>query len=162
MDGFRQTWLPLSDRLYRLAFHLLEDAAEAEDAVQDLYVRLWSKRSTLTEVRSPEAFALTMMRNLCLDRLRARKNHPEPLPEGLSMADGTPGPERLAVDREAVRRMQAAMAALPQRQRTVLRLRVLEGLEYEEIARQTGLSQIPLRVLLSQARKTLKSSYEKD
>ena len=162
MEDFRQTWLPLTDGLYRLAFHLLGDAAEAEDAVQDLYVKLWTRRRQLRDIASPRAYALVLMRNLCLDRIRARARRPAPLPEGLPVPDPEPGPDRRAIDRDEMGRLRLEMESLPSRQREVLRLRVLEGLEYGEITRRTGLSTLHLRVLPSNARKTLRKRYGKD
>ena len=63
-EEFRNTWLPLSDALYRVAFYMLEDEADAKDVVQDLYVKLLAKSPE--DVRNPKAYAITMLRNMGL------------------------------------------------------------------------------------------------
>ena len=65
---FRNTWLPLSDALYRVAFYMLEDESDAKDVVQDLYVKRLAKSPE--DVRNPKAYAMTMLRNMCIDRIR--------------------------------------------------------------------------------------------
>ena len=68
---FKEKYLPLGEPLYRVAFYMLESGADAEDAVQDLFVRLWSSRDSLDSVRNPKAYCITMLRNICIDRMRA-------------------------------------------------------------------------------------------
>ena len=67
-EEFRNTWLPLSDALYRVAFYMLEDESDAKDVVQDLYVKLLAKSPE--DVHNPKAYAITMLRNMCIDRIR--------------------------------------------------------------------------------------------
>ena len=74
LQEFKSTVLPVKDRLYRLALHMLKSVHEAEDTLQDVMVKLWSKRMQLDTYRSVEALAVTMTRNLCLDRLKSKKN----------------------------------------------------------------------------------------
>ena len=67
---FHTVWIPLQERFYRVAFYILEDRADALDAVQDLYVKLWKIRDSLDLVRNPGAYGALLMRNLCIDRIR--------------------------------------------------------------------------------------------
>ena len=151
---FHKEYLSLSDILYRTAFYMLESEAEAEDAVQEVYLKLWDSRDSLDEVRSPKAYSLTLLKNLCLDRIRrARKIcFPEQLPE-----TGTPRLQDDELDARArLDKVLKAVKSLPDRQREILLLRTVEGLSYEEIAERTGMNYLTLRVLLSRARTTLK------
>ena len=153
-ERFQNEWLSLAGDFYRVAFYILEDAAEAEDAVQELFLKLWSGRDALDAIRSPKGYGLQVLRNLCLDRIRrSRKMEtPEALPE-----PEWPGRQDEAVDqKERLAKVMAAVKSLPDRQREVLTLRTLDGLSYEEIAERTGMNQLTLRVLLSQARRKLK------
>ena len=59
----KATWLPLENGFYRVALYMLEDAADAADAVQDLYIRLWTSRDKLDSIRQPKAYGLTMLKN---------------------------------------------------------------------------------------------------
>ena len=153
-ERFQQEYLALADSLWQVAWYILEDAAEAEDAVQELFLRLWRGRDALDGIRSPKGYAIRVLRNLCLDRIRqSRKMLPaEDLPEAAQ-----PARQDDAVDeRERLAKVLDAIKSLPERQREVLTLRTLDGLSYEEIAEQTGINYLTLRVLLSQARNKLK------
>jgi RNA polymerase sigma-70 factor (ECF subfamily) len=151
---FKATWLPLENGFYRAAFYMLEDAADAADAVQDLYIRLWTSRDRLEGIRQPKAYGLTMLRNICLDRLRHEKvARSEPLKAvEFRLSDD----DRVLAAKETIRSVEKAIAKLPDNQQKVLRMRVFEDMEYKDIASATGLSEGSLRVMLSAARKTLR------
>ena len=158
--AFIQVWMPLAERFYRAAFYMLETEDEAEDVVQDLFMKLWSRRDALETVKSPEAFGLTLLKRLCIDRIRHAATLRTESLDGVTAPDGNPPPDRLSGDRDALRRLRGMMDRLPDQQRTVLRMRIVEGREYDEIAAATGLTPLHLRVLLSTARKTLKKQWE--
>ena len=81
---FHSRYLSLAEALYGVAFYILENEADAEDAVQELYLKLWKNRDALDGIRSPKAYAMTLLRNLCLDRIRqARKLSVTEVPESL-------------------------------------------------------------------------------
>lgn len=73
---FSRTFLPLQESLYKVAYHLLRSEQAAEDAVQELYLKLWRGRESLGIVNNPKAYCITVLRNLCLDIIRrnARTN----------------------------------------------------------------------------------------
>ena len=152
---FQNEWLSLAGEFYRVAFYILEDEAEAEDAVQELFLKLWSGRDALDGIRNPKGYGIRVLRNLCLDRIRrSRKMEmPEALPE-----PEWPGRQDEAVDeKERLAKVLDAIKSLPDRQREVLTLRTLDGLSYEEIAERTGMNQLTLRVVLSQARRKIRN-----
>ena len=151
--AFHTVWMPLQGKFYRIAFYLLEDEADAKDAVQDLYLKLWGMREQLDLVQNPSAYGTLMMRNLCIDRIRRRK-------ETEALSDDLPGkapPDEELVWRESLGQVLGAMQELPPGQQQVVRLHLLQGLSYDEIARQTGLSPLNIRVQLSLARKKLRT-----
>ena len=155
---FKAIWLPLENGFYRVALYMLEDAEDAADAVQDLYIRLWTSRDKLDSIRQPKAYGLTMLKNICLDRLRhenVAKSEP------LNVVEFRLGDDDsvLAV-RETIKAVEKAMNRLPDNQRKVLQMRVFEDMEYEDIASATGLAEGSLRVMLSAARKTLRKLLE--
>ena len=154
-ERFQNEWLSLAGEFYRVAFYILEDEAEAEDAVQELYLKLWSGRDALDGIRNPKGYGIRVLRNLCLDRIRRSRKMETPavLPE-----PEWPGRQDEAVDeKERLAKVLDAIKSLPDRQREVLTLRTLDGLSYEEIAERTGMNQLTLRVLLSQARRKLRN-----
>lgn len=157
MNDFRKIWIPLADRFYRVAYHLLESRDDAEDAVQELYLKILSIPGKLVYVRDPDAYGITLLKNICIDRIRRRESRRAEQLEDFMAADAS-GPERKMTEKDTLARVIKEMERLPEKQAKVLRMRALEGLEYDEIARRTGLSQINIRVLISTARKTLKKS----
>jgi len=150
--AFHTVWLPLQGQFYRIAFYLLEDEADAKDAVQELYLKLWTLRDHLELIREPAAYGSLLMKNLCIDRIRKRKPR-EALRE--DQADDPP-PDRLLEDKEALMAVMKDMDALPPSQRKLLTMKVLQGLSYEEISKRTGLSPLNIRVQVSLARKKLR------
>ena len=153
--GFHTVWIPLQDRFYRVAYYLLEDRADALDAVQDLYMKLWRMRESLDLVRNPGAYGALLMRNLCIDRIRRLAPAGE-LPEDLP---GQEPPDEALEAQETLGILMQAMERLPDSQRNLAKLHLLQGLSYDEIAAQTGLSPLNIRVQVSLARKKLKQ-YE--
>ena len=149
---FHTVWIPLQERFYRVAYYLLEDRADALDAVQDLYVKLWNRRDSLDLIRNPGAYGALLIRNLCIDRIR-RLTPAETLPDNLP---GLEPPDEELVAKETLGAVMQAIERLPDSQRNLMKLHLLQGLSYEEIAAETGLSPLNIRVQVSLARKKLK------
>lgn len=149
---FHNVWLPLQDRFYRMAFYMLENEADAKDAVQDLYLKLWNLRDHLELIREPQAYGALMLKHLCIDRIRSRRPSAQ-LTENLSVKDP---PDEDLVLRENLQAVAKAMEHLSPGQQKLLKLRVLRGLSYQEIEKETGLSGLNIRVQVSLARKKLR------
>ena len=155
-EQFIETWIPLSDKFFRMALSLLGEESAARDAVQDLLLKLWVRRDRLDGIARPEAYGVTLLRNACLDRLRQQKARPRKTLEMEDLAETGPPPEEELIQEEGLRSTLAALEELPDKQRTALRKRILEEKTYAEIAAETGLTALYVRVLVSQARKALK------
>lgn len=151
---FNSTYLSLAEACYRVAFYILESEADAEDALQELFLKLWKNRDSLDGIQNPKAYAMTLLRNLCLDRIRqVQKFEDAPLDERTA---GICDADRELDQKERLEKVLAAVKSLPDKQRQVLILRTIKGLSYEEIAEKTGINYLALRVLLSRARQTLR------
>jgi len=162
-EEFRRIWLPLSDSFYRTAYYILESEADAKDAVQDLYVKLWNSKDSLDGILKPQTYGISVLRNLCLDRLRHRKvARAESMDEGMPVASDEAPPDRRMIEKDTLGKLKDLIEKLPDKQRTVLKLRVFEEMDYDKIAEVTKLSEVNLRVLLSAARKTLRNSLGYD
>ena len=157
MNQFNKIWLPLADRFYRVAYYLLESQEDAEDAVQELYVKLLRLPGSAKLIRDPLAYGITLLRNICIDTIRRREKRKSVALEECMMEDSRE-PEKLLSEKDYLNRLISEIDKLPKKQAEVLKMRALEGLEYEKISRRTGLSQVNIRVLISIARKTLKKS----
>ena len=155
-EEFTELYLPLRGALYRVAFFILESEDDAMDAVQDLYLKLLSSPDALETVRNPKAYCMTLMRNICLDRVRkaSRRTETEVME---AVSDESPADERVS-DRQRIKDICQKLSSLPERERTVLRMKVFEDLSYDEIQKRTGIGYLSLRVLLSNARRKLRMS----
>jgi RNA polymerase sigma factor (sigma-70 family) len=164
-NEFRDQVLPVSGRLFRYAKRMLGNTHDAEDVIQDIWVKLWDRKDSLAEVRNIEAFAFRITRNLCLDRLKLkrpqyyddRENHAFRFDE----ADGAPDPGKNLELKDTMDRISSIITGLPEQQQTLLQLRDIEGLEYEQIAGVTGMEVNAIRVNLSRARKKIRESLQK-
>ncbi len=157
-EEFKQVWLPLSSDLYRLAFLLLKSQADAEDALQDLFIKLWNNREKLDEVKNPKGYALILMKHSCIDRIR-KSGQTTVLEQGKEVpAECTP--EKAASDKEMLRIMEETLRRLPPDQQRVVRMHFYEDRDYEEIAEKTGLTQGNVRVLVSRARDKIREKFK--
>lgn len=157
MNQFKEIWLPLTDRFYRVAYYLLESQEDAEDAVQELYIKLLRSPGSAKLIRDPLAYGITLLRNICIDTIRRREKRKSEALQEYMMVDSH-GPERAFCEKDYLNRLISEIDKLPKKQAEVLKMRALDGLEYEKISRRTGLSQVNIRVLISIARKTLKKN----
>ena len=155
MTDFRNIWMPLAERFYRAAYYMLESQQDAEDAVQELYLKIWKSHANLTDLKSPAAYGMSLLKNICIDRIRRREiRKAEPLEAGVPQADAPP--EKRLAARDILKKVMEEIDRLPQTQARVMKMMVIEDLDYKEISERTGLSQVHVRVLISTARKTLK------
>ena len=154
VENFKRLFLPLHPKLFRIAYALVENKADAEDILQDAYYKLWSRRNELTDIQNPEAFCVTLVKNLCLDFLRSpRANRRDAdVTKAVTLSTASSPDEEL----ERQDKVQ-----LPENQRQVLRLRGIEDCSMDEIEQITGLSAVNIRVLLSRARKIIREQLEK-
>ena len=159
-SAFKQTYLPLSERLFRSAWRLTANKEAAEDLVQETFLRLWTKRHLLDKTENPGAFATAPLRHIHCDRRDQTAREGNALPaDRLALAAPTDIAHAVETqDRAAiVRRM---IARLPEPQRSVITMKDLEGLPNDEIARLTRLSEGNVRVLLSRARKAIRDKFK--
>jgi RNA polymerase sigma-70 factor (ECF subfamily) len=159
-EEFKIQVLPLKHKLYRLSLRMLGSAEEAEDAVQETLVRLWTKREDLVKYISIEAFAVTIIKNLSLDRLRSKSFRTEQLNDRDLMAvKDDPGNKMENDDfRGFIGRI---IDSLPDQQKLIMHMRDIEGEEFEQIAEITGLNVNAVRVNLSRARKKVRDTILK-
>ena len=157
--SFRNDILPLKDKLYRLALRITFDSAEAEDIVQDTMIRVWNKRDEWTQFDSIEAYCLTVARNLAIDRSqKLESQNVELTPETQEMPD-TLTPDRAYEQDEQLRLVHHLINELPEKQRTIVQLRDIEGKSYKEIADVLQLTEEQVKVNLFRARQRIKLKY---
>lgn len=142
------------NKLYRLSLRLLNDADDASDAVQEVYLKLWTMDDALLQYRNPEALAMKMARNHCLDKLKAAVRKMQPLHEVSEIARQNPHNQIETIESGLL--VKKFIAALPELQRIIIHLRDIEQYDFDEIEAVTGLNTNAIRVNLSRARKKIR------
>ncbi len=156
---FNTKILCLRDAMYRLARSLLGDEYEAQDAVQDILEKMWRDRVKLGNYTNLKGFILVSVRNNCLDRIRKRKvRRSTDLDHSKQLSEKTP---RNYDTEDLVRIARKAMEQLPEKQRSAIHLRDIEGLELEEIAVIMDTDEGSVRSNLSRARKKIRDEINK-
>ena len=114
--------LPFKDKVFRLAKRLLVSNDEAEDATQELYLKLWKNKEKLVQYKNVEAFAMTMTKNYCLDQLKAKRSN------NLSLVHSNYKDNNISLQREielkdSVNRVHELIENLPEKQKMIIQLR---------------------------------------
>jgi len=146
--------------VFRFAFWLSGDRAEADDLTSETFVRAWASGNPL-RLATVKGYLFTIARNLFLQRRRragrrsdGRRRDEAAAPE---LPDPAPGPERSAHSRRELERTLAALATIPEAERSALLMRAEHGLAYAEIGRVLGISAGAARVRVHRARLKLAS-----
>lgn len=155
---FKEKYIPYHQKMYRIAYRLVEDACDAEDLVQEAYIKMWNKREELLSVNNPESYCIVILRNLCLDFLRAKSKHPAQSAEDMQIADEVEMISGIE-QKEDIEYIETLLKQLPEQQQQVIRLRHFDDCSSEEIEQIMGLTSVNVRVLLSRARKRIKELF---
>lgn len=157
--SFRDDILPLKDKLFRLALRITFNRAEAEDIVQDALIKVWNKRDEWAQMESVEAYCLTVVRNLAIDRSQKKESQNlELTPETQEMPDALTPESQFERD-EQLRLVHRLVNELPEKQRTIVQLRDIEGKSYKEIADVLAITEEQVKVNLFRARQRIKLKY---
>lgn len=160
--SFRNDVLPLKDRLFRLAMRITLVREDAEDMVQETLIRLWKSMQEGTQIDNLEAFTLTVCRNLCLDYMARREQQNVAFDEELhDRPDATRSPYDDIVRSEQSARLNALINTLPEKQRTAMQLRDIEGRTYREIADIMQISESDVKVNIFRARRTVREHLQR-
>tara|TARA_R110000868_G_C10737458_1_gene752100 strand:+ start:66 stop:575 length:510 start_codon:yes stop_codon:yes gene_type:complete len=147
--------LPFKDKLFRMAKRLLVSTEEAEDATQEILIKLWDKKNKMESYNNVEAFAMTMTKNFCLDRLKSKQAGNLKLVHS-NYTDSSTSLQSELEAKDSISWVERIMAELPEQQKMVLQLRDVEQYEYEEIEKLLDMKPTAIRVALSRARKTVR------
>ena len=163
MITFQADILPLKNELYRLALRITMNAAEAEDVVQETMMKVWNRREQWEQIESIEAFCLTICRNLSLDKLRRMDIQTQSLDAAYDPKDFhvASNPEEQAVQRDRIQLVRQLINMLPEKQRSCMQLRDMEGKSYKDIAAILGITEEQVKVNIFRARQTIKERFQK-
>ena len=159
--SFRKDILPMKDQLFRLALRITLNRAEAEDIVQDALIKVWNKRDEWKQWESIEAYCFTVTRNLSIDRMQKKENQTVELSPAEEETMDHTNPHESMVNNEQLALVYEMMNRLPEKQRTVMHLRDIEGKSYKEIAAWMGLTEEQVKINLFRARQKVKQWFTK-
>lgn len=142
--------------VFRVAYRMLQDRAEAEDVTQETFLRAWKQLPDWQPKAKFSTWACTVALNLCRDRLRKKK--PVLMDELPERVDTALRPEEALVSQQGIDSIAAKIAALPERQREALTLCALEGMSNIEAAAAMDVGVRALESLLARARRSLRAS----
>lgn len=158
-NSFRNDILPLKDKLFRLALRITSDRAEAEDIVQETLIRVWNKRDEWPQFGSVEAYCLTVARNLALDRSERKDAQTVELTPEMEQTPDASSPYDRLVNKERMKLLHRLLNRLPEKQRSIMQLRDVEGKSYKEIAALLNLTEEQVKVNLFRARQKVKQQF---
>ena len=147
--------MPFKDKLFRLAKRMLTSREEAEDATQEILLKLWTKNKAIDSYNNVEAFAMTMTKNFCLDRLKSKQASNLKLVHS-NYDDGNTSLQKQLEVKDSLSWVERILEELPEQQKLVVQLRDVEQYDYDEIAKMLEMEVGTVRVTLSRARKTIR------
>lgn len=152
-QAFRALFSATSAKLFGVCLRVLNDRAEAEDALQEIYVKVWHRADRYSVTgHSPMTWLITVARNHAIDRLRARKAGTEPLEPEMPLADPAPGPEARAIAAGEAARIGACLEELDEARAAAVRGAYFEGATYAELAARF---EVPLNTMRTWLRRSL-------
>ena len=147
--------MPFKDKVFRLAKRLLVSREEAEDATQEVLLKLWNNKAKMSEYKNVEAFSMTMTKNFCLDKLKSKQA------QNLKIVHSNYQDHNVSVQKQvelndSIDWVGKIIEDLPEQQKMVIQLRDIEQYDYDEIAKMLDMNPTAIRVALSRARKTIR------
>lgn len=159
-SDFLNVVLPFKDKIFRLAKRLLVSREEAEDATQELIFKLWRSKEKIADYRNVEAFAMTMTKNYCYDRLKSKQASNLTLIHSNYIEKDTSLDKKIEY-RDSVNQVHQLIENLPEQQKIIIQLRDVEQYDFDEICAMVAMKPTAVRVALSRARKTIREALTK-
>ncbi len=147
--------MPFKDKVFRLAKRLLVSREEAEDATQEILLKLWKNNKKIEDYKNVEAFSMTMTKNFCLDRLKSKQAQNLKIVHS-NYTDSNSSLQKQVEAKDSVDWVSKIMEDLPEQQKIIVQLRDIEEYDFAEIAKMLDMNETAIRVNLSRARKTIR------
>lgn len=159
-DGDQEAFQQLVERyqgaVYNLAYRMLGDPGDAEDAAQEIFVRIYRQLGRYDPARKFSTWVLAIATNFCIDQLRRRRMQLVPLENIIPWARSREsGPEGEAITQEERDEVQRLITRLPEKYRAPLVLRYFDELSCAEIAEVLGMPEGTVKTQIHRARKAL-------
>ncbi len=150
--NFEKLTYSIKDKLYRFSLRITGSEVEAEDVVQEVFIKVWDKREQMNEVLNPEAWCMTLTKNLSLDKIKSKHRQTTEISEAVYLTDSKSTPYHAFEKNDTISRIKNLMNELPEKQKMVMHLRDIEGMTYDEIAANLEIPLPQVKVYLHRAR----------
>ncbi|OLP53358.1 RNA polymerase subunit sigma [Rhizobium rhizosphaerae] len=161
-EAFALVYRQTSAKLFGICLRILKDRADAEEALQDIYVKIWERAvSFVPGETSPAGWLQAIARNHAIDRLRARKPVADAIDEAYDLADSTDDPEACAVAAGERRRIDVCLGELAAARAEAVRRAYVEGASYQELADHFAVPLNTMRTWLRRSLLTLRKCLER-
>ncbi len=157
VETFTREIIPYKNKLYRIALRIVGNIAEAEDVVQEVFIKLWKKRDELHQLSNKEAWCVTMTKNLSIDKTRSKHHRYGFVAPGMDLVDNAITPDRITESNDTLSRIRKLMDTLPDKYRKVMELRDIEGSTYKEISETLNMPIEQVKVNIFRARQKVKN-----
>ncbi|MFV0540607.1 MAG: RNA polymerase sigma factor [Aestuariibaculum sp.] len=147
--------MPFKDKVFRLAKRLLVSTEEAEDATQEVLLKLWNNKTKIEDYKNVEAFSMTMTKNFCLDKLKSKQAQNLKIVHS-NYEDTNVSLQKQVELNDSISWVSKIMEELPEQQKIIVQLRDIEAYNLDEIAKILQMNNTAVRVALSRARKTIR------
>ena len=157
---FLKIVMPFKDKVFRLAKRLLVSREEAEDATQEVILKLWTNKTKIQDYKNVEAFSMTMTKNFCLDKLKSKQA------QNLKLVHSNYEDNRVSLQKQlelndSLDWVSKIIEDLPEQQKMIVQLRDIEQYDFEDICMMLDMNPTAVRVALSRARKTIREKLTK-
>jgi len=156
-----QQVLTYKNKLFRYSLRIVGNVAEAEDVVQEVFIKIWQSKQDLSQLQNLEAWCMKLTKNLSIDKLRSKHQRLVGIPEGFDIRGNTATPHQVTESNDTMKQITDLIDDLPERQKHIIELRDVNGQSYQEIADIMEISLDQVRVTLFRARKNLKAKLLK-
>jgi RNA polymerase sigma-70 factor (ECF subfamily) len=154
---FEKLTYKIKDKLYRFSLRIVGSSTEAEDIVQEVFIKVWDRRGDMENVQNPEAYCMTLTKNLSLDKLKSKHRQTAEIGEAMQISSSESTPYAVVETNDMMQRIRNIMQELPEKQRMVMHLRDIEDMTYEDIAETLDLPMPQVKVYLHRARTYVRS-----
>lgn len=157
-SDFEKLIIQHKDKLFRFAASILKDSNDAQDAVQEVVLKLWKNRRLLDNAKNLESYCMNAVKNHCFDVLRKQKHH-----QNYLLATVHEAQEETRFDAiDLVEKLKQELHQLPDQQRMAIELKDFQGLDYEEVGDIMEQSANTIRVHVSRGRKKLFEIFKEE
>lgn len=161
LETFLSQVMPVKPKLLRFAYRLLGNEEDAKDIIQDALIKVWNHKDRMNELQNLEAWCMRITRNLALDRLKSKKfRQADDLDHVRELPSAGRNPHTTMEQSDVMKKVHEVIRALPEKYRTIIQLRDMDGYAYQEIADILDIDMSEVKVNLHRARKTVREQLQ--